>query len=442
MKKGSFCYKINQQIHHYLGSLFPDENAELKFSQIYFLDSDEATARRTKVLNDIDGKLIEIIQVLNFILRNYTFFKKLINLINLLQDCLHKNNQLIAKYKQIGMEIKDNENYQMKIVDKAFGVDIRIYNQPARNQIAGIMPSSSNFSNPREIVIQQKTNRLQKISHLHSSYEPLSYPLFFPDGNGRYSTKLYCLNSNGIQKKITLLSYIVYFLQIRLLSNNILFKGGKLFLQYLVNMFSNVESERLNYIVSKQKDLKATSYKAAYEAYEKAKRCRILVFILEKKTNNTNLKQILKKNEQVNSLYFRRHSLMVSGTLHNCTKISVAILMAKGKPDLFITVTTNPKWKEITKALFKDQIISQEPWERPDLLCRVFDIKLNAILEDIKKKNKISLFSNKLHLKESISVPVTSTQPFRYLIEYYYSLMAHFKIFFFIFYCSIKIVIF
>ena len=53
-----------------------------------------------------------------------------------------------------------------------------------------------------------------------------------------------------------------------------------------------------------------------------------------------------------------------------------------GNPDLFITFTCNPKWPEITRALSK--IPNQKPEDRPDIITRVFKMKLNQILSAIK----------------------------------------------------------
>jgi len=51
-----------------------------------------------------------------------------------------------------------------------------------------------------------------------------------------------------------------------------------------------------------------------------------------------------------------------------------------GKPNLFVTFTCNPKWKEITDALLLGQIAK----DRPELVTRVFNLKLDALLKDIK----------------------------------------------------------
>ena len=54
-----------------------------------------------------------------------------------------------------------------------------------------------------------------------------------------------------------------------------------------------------------------------------------------------------------------------------------------GRPDLFITVTCNPKWEEITRMLRPGQSAK----DRPDLCARVFRTKLNEIMDDIEKRH-------------------------------------------------------
>ncbi|CAK9303228.1 unnamed protein product [Gordionus sp. m RMFG-2023] len=62
---------------------------------------------------------------------------------------------------------------------------------------------------------------------------------------------------------------------------------------------------------------------------------------------------------------------------------AMAIVSKFGKPDLFITFTCNPIWREIKENLYK----GQNPSDRPDLLARVFHLKLSELLHDIIKKD-------------------------------------------------------
>jgi hypothetical protein len=60
----------------------------------------------------------------------------------------------------------------------------------------------------------------------------------------------------------------------------------------------------------------------------------------------------------------------------------MAVVRALDKPDLFITVTCNPSWVEIT-----NEITKVKNSQKLTIIARVFKIKLQAILDDIFKKN-------------------------------------------------------
>ena len=56
-----------------------------------------------------------------------------------------------------------------------------------------------------------------------------------------------------------------------------------------------------------------------------------------------------------------------------------AMVRVLGKPSYFLTMTCNPVWPEIKAAL----PLSQQAHDRPDLECRVFKLKLDALLHDL-----------------------------------------------------------
>ena len=65
----------------------------------------------------------------------------------------------------------------------------------------------------------------------------------------------------------------------------------------------------------------------------------------------------------------------------------MAITRKFGKPDLFITFTCNPKWPEIQSSLFSDEA----PLDRPDICARVFKIKSDSLLKDIKEHGVLGM---------------------------------------------------
>ena len=62
---------------------------------------------------------------------------------------------------------------------------------------------------------------------------------------------------------------------------------------------------------------------------------------------------------------------------------AMGIVRKFGKPDLFITMTCNPNWREIRDHLLP----GQQPSDRPDLTARVFDMKKKHLLDLITKNS-------------------------------------------------------
>jgi hypothetical protein len=58
----------------------------------------------------------------------------------------------------------------------------------------------------------------------------------------------------------------------------------------------------------------------------------------------------------------------------------MAIVRYFGKPSFFITFTANPRWPEIIDNLLR----GQQAVDRPDLLSRVFALKVKELLADLK----------------------------------------------------------
>ena len=60
----------------------------------------------------------------------------------------------------------------------------------------------------------------------------------------------------------------------------------------------------------------------------------------------------------------------------------MAICRSYGAPDLFVTFTSNPKWDEVADALRFEP--GQKPADRPDIVSRVFKMKLDCLYSEIK----------------------------------------------------------
>ena len=63
---------------------------------------------------------------------------------------------------------------------------------------------------------------------------------------------------------------------------------------------------------------------------------------------------------------------------------AMAICKWVGYPNLFITFTCNPNWSEVLRFVQEKGL---KPINHPDILCRVFKIKLDQFIKDLRQKN-------------------------------------------------------
>ena len=74
----------------------------------------------------------------------------------------------------------------------------------------------------------------------------------------------------------------------------------------------------------------------------------------------------------------------------------MAIVRKLRKPSLFLTMTTNPNWPEIVQELRPGETAQ----DRPDLVARVFRLKLKQLMQDIKKKEIFGKVIGDIHVVE------------------------------------------
>lgn len=128
-----------------------------------------------------------------------------------------------------------------------------------------------------------------------------------------------------------------------------------------MDMYVCVERSRLNWYRNNQNKIKAKLYSGALEAFGR------------------------------NDLNVGRNVILpatFTGGPRSMSKLyrdATAIVTKYGQPAYFITMTTNPDWKEIQENL----LFNQTAQDRPDLVIRVFYMKLAALLEDVIRKGRL-----------------------------------------------------
>ena len=139
--------------------------------------------------------------------------------------------------------------------------------------------------------------------------------------------------------------------------------GGRLFQQYCVDAFSKIEENRLNDYrkPNMQKQLRADSY-------AKLKRH------IEYRAHQAGTDILPGKPIVLPSSF-------CGGPRYMTQKYqdSMTISRETDSPDVFLTITANTQWREILEALEPGQTAA----DRPDLVCRVFKLKIDELLKDI-----------------------------------------------------------
>jgi hypothetical protein len=148
-----------------------------------------------------------------------------------------------------------------------------------------------------------------------------------------------------------------------------------LYQEWVVDQYSKVESQRLFYIHNNQGPLRATIYGGVADA------------IANNDVNIENLGRLI----VLPSSFIGGHRHMAQ-----LYQDSMAIVRQYGKPDLFITMTCNPKWEEIVGALKPGEIAH----DRPDLVTCVFVSKLQHLLDKLLKKGIFGEVVANIHVIE------------------------------------------
>ena len=139
----------------------------------------------------------------------------------------------------------------------------------------------------------------------------------------------------------------------------ILHHAGRLFQEYIVDAYAQTEQNRLRFHSTKQQQ-----DKIRVELYDG---------LADAVADGTPLQNIGKSTILPSS--FAGGPRYMQQLYHD----AMAIVRSHTKPDLFITMTCNPRWSEITENLAPGQTAQ----DRPDLVARVFHLKLSALLDDL-----------------------------------------------------------
>ena len=224
---GPPTFRIHGELKHWSGSLLPQEGHSPSYAQLYIYDPKSAMQYRMNR---------------NIGLRRDTM--------QLLQQLLLDNNGYASIYQHAFeiLNLFDSPDYSIRLCaapNKYSGHN----NLPTVDEVAVIVPGTSNPKDSRDIILSQRPTlidehndekhyrNLQRISDGHPAYAPLHYVLLFPYGEPGWHWDLKLTTG----KRLTLHQYCAFRLHDRANEFSTILHGGQLLQHYMVDMFAAID---------------------------------------------------------------------------------------------------------------------------------------------------------------------------------------------------------
>ncbi|GJU18149.1 DNA helicase PIF1, ATP-dependent [Tanacetum coccineum] len=328
--RAPYTFRINGQNYHRMGSLIPQEGMHPKFAQLYFFDTQNEVRNQTGAF--IDKETSEGIdeQIVASLIQMLDQYSSVAKAFRMARDWCTTHNSI---------------NFYLRLHSE--WNTTRQYNAPTVFKVAALIVNDFRDGLPtRDIIINSKDNVPKRVLELHPSYMALQYPLLFPYGEDGFHDK------------------IPYLIQQRPNESSTLLRGGRLFQQYLVDAYTAVEEQRLNWTRNNQDTLRVELYHNLCDAVTRGDTSAV----------GLGKRIVLLRTFTGSPRYMMQNY-----------QDAMALCRTYGNPDLFITFNSNPKWPEISEML--TYFPGQKSHDRPEIGTRVFKIKLTELLDDLTKKH-------------------------------------------------------
>ncbi|XP_067939447.1 uncharacterized protein [Watersipora subatra] len=327
--------KAQGPIYHLHGLLVPAENENNKFLQIFFMgNSDDEVNQRCE---------------------NVSGFKR--SIVHDLQNFFHRYNY-VQEFKTSMENLTDDSLKILICADRLpAGEHEQKYNAAKLDEPV-IVIVGQDFDK-RDILLHKRQSGLTRVSETHISYDALQYPIIYWQGQDGYHLTIKQVDPNtgneAQRKTVSAMDSYAFRIMIRNTGSNHLLRCRHLLHQFLTDMYAKIESERLAYIRHNQRRLRADSYIHLH----------VRDAMINDDAQNTGQLVILPSSFTGSPRY-----------MHEYVQDAMTYVRQNGRPDLFITLTFNPKWTDIKEALLDGQAAH----DRHDIVARVLGLKVKLLL--------------------------------------------------------------
>ena len=361
--RGPRVVTIHGQAYHLTAAQEAPQGQQPQYAQLYILDTNDAMQQRINDPRNHNLRLDIMLLLQDKLLDINPYARQYHNMGHILQmerQIATANNQPVRPVKMI-------------IAKRPF--QDRRYANPTTTEIAAVYVGNDDAApNPadRDLEVypaQPNAPNTVKIKATSPNADPMTYPLLFFNGELGWNVDLQrniCANERQRdvrhRARLTLNEFYAYRIAVR--DNfSAIHLSRLLFQQYLVDAFTKIEGNELAYIRTHQSLLRVESYQGLMDHIGR-----------RAQAEDVNIGQIVilpsSFEGSQRSMYQKYQDAMT-------------IVTKLGKPDIFLTMTANPKWPEIQDNLLPHQNAS----DRPDIVSRVFHLKLKELIHDLIQQN-------------------------------------------------------
>ncbi|GKE90141.1 putative DNA helicase, partial [Tanacetum coccineum] len=327
--RGPYAFQINGHNHHRIGTLLPTTDEGPRFAQFYIYDTE----------HEVDNRLYALNITSSFGVTDN-------NLRSLVQDLitmLDIHNPMVQSFRMSKDRFVQSsiQPVTLCLIGTRQHTGCQ-YNLPTASKVVALIPGDGNRTELRD------------------------YLLLFPYGKDGFHLHI-PLNVPPTTKRkyLSLREYYCFRLQIQVNEGRTLHKIGRLFHTFCVDAYIAVLDHDLDWYKQNQHMIRSELYNGLHD--------RIT-------------------NEEKNAKFLGRKNVLPStftgGPRHMIQQYQDAMAICRwtGPSDLFVTMACNPKWLKI-QCEVENCIPGQSTVDRPDTIARVFKMKLDDLMDDIRKGN-------------------------------------------------------
>ena len=314
--RGPYVFRVVGQLTHYSGAFLPPDGQAPSYAQLYMHDPHAALRYRMDRNDNLRRDTMALLQdLLRWTHRYAPVFQQAYEVLTTAGDVANAS---------VTLHVMENR-------------DRRRYNLPIAEDVAMIIPGDGIPRDYRDIVLHLRAPEdlpLLRINEGHPAYAPLHYVILFPHGDHGWHENLREIEPGRQDpKRITQTRYAAYRMHYRPGEFPTILRGGRLFQQYIVDMWASAEHTRLNYLRYHQDELRASVYSGLEDAIDSA-------------DGNADLHQLGQRVILPSSF--------VGGPrfMQQCFQDAMAIARYYRKVDIFLTMTANPSGRKSHKPFF------------------------------------------------------------------------------------------